>query len=295
MKNIIKIISICLLINVTIIGNCQQIKATNEYVVEKERAIVEEYRICSEYEGLLKEINKYINRNSIIIENIQIAQKISELLEKDEYKDFLYHQKELSIDELKEKNYTNDQIEALKSFDGSDTLAIRASAYVYVSGGTMANSTTLHGTRFSWHWVGEPMLHDVVIQDGVAVRWRSSNQDSEPINTKIHSNTGVYVRYGNTKKTVSYTPHNTIFAAEAKFNTGGPDGSTLTYADSGMFDIYVTLPTGTKGLISNTIFEFKYAHTAWLFGGVSFGFPPNLGISVIEGEEETYKEWEVSN
>lgn len=82
MKNIIKIISICLLINVTIIGNCQQIKATNEYVVEKERAIVEEYRICSEYEGLLKEINKYINRNSIIIENIQIAQKISELLEK---------------------------------------------------------------------------------------------------------------------------------------------------------------------------------------------------------------------
>ena len=48
----------------------------------------------------------------------------------DKYPSFIYNMKELSINQLKNRNYNNSQINAIKNYDGSEEMTVRASAYV---------------------------------------------------------------------------------------------------------------------------------------------------------------------
>lgn len=253
--------------------------------------------VINEYQGLLDEIEECQKRaiNYSLSSSLNDYEQLTLLIEQKEYFiDFLYQQKQLSIDELKEKNYTDEQIDAIKNFDGSDAMAVAASAYVYVSGATMANTTTKHGVRFSWSWMGTPALAGPAITDGIAVQWQSVNRAAQPVQTVAHSDTNAFVRYGSTRKDLSITTYVTQRAAEAKFCMAGADGSELSWASSGVFDIYVKLPTGTSTVIANTSYEFAYGHVTLIISpSISFSYKSiGIGISATSGTISTRKEWE---
>ena len=252
--------------------------------------------VINEYQGLLDEIEECQKRiiNYSLSSSLNDYNQLASLIEQKEYFiDFLYQQKQLSNDELRQQNYTDEQITALKNFDGSDTMAVTASAYVYVSGATMANTTTKHGVRFSWSWMGTPALAGPGITDGVAVQWQSVNRSAQPIETIAHSDTKAFVRYGSTRNDLSVTTYVTQRAAEAKFCMAGADGSELSWASSGVFDIYVKLPAGTSAVIANTSYEFAYGHVTLIISpSISFSFNDiGIGISVTTGTISTRKEW----
>lgn len=143
--------------------------------------------------------------------------------------------KEEHVNELKQQNYSDEQIEALKMFDGSDDLAVKASASIYVSAGTMSNTSSKHGVRFSWSWSGTPFLAGPGIEDGVAVRWQSTNSNAVLIHTVKHADSNAFVRYGSTKQNIAMTYFFASRAAEAKFCRLGADSSELSWESSGAF------------------------------------------------------------
>lgn len=245
------------------------------------------YQMTSEYEILLEEINSASKTRLQSYKLNQLKQLKSEYIER------LYSYKMLSVDELKLMNYTDEQIEAIKSFDGSDELATMASAYVSVSAATMSKTSSLHGVRFSWHWMGTPFFSGPGVTDGVSVRWQSSNPNSVEITTNVHANTQVYVRYDNNKINQTIKKDNVDRYAEAKFSMNGSNGQGgVGTALSGVFDIYVTIPSGTSGTIAHTNYRFVYAHSTISFNGISFSYPAGISIDVSGGKIETTKDWE---
>lgn len=241
----------------------------------------------SEYEVLLEEINIASKAKSQTYKLNKLMQLKTEYIEK------LYYYKTLNIDQLKLMNYTDEQIEAIKSFDGSDELATKASAYVYVSAATLSKTSTLHGVRFSWHWMGTPFFSGPGVTDGVSVRWQSSNPSAEEITTNVHTNTKVYVKYDNNKIYQTIKKDNVARYAEAKFSMNGSNGQGgVGIALSGVFDIYVTLPSGTSAIIAHTNYRFVYAHSTLSFGGLSFSYPSGISIDVTGGTIESTKNWE---
>ena len=245
------------------------------------------FQMDSEYEVLLEEINIASKAKSQTYKLNKLMQLKTEYIEK------LYYYKTLNIDQLKLMNYTDEQIEAIKSFDGSDELATKASAYVYVSAATLSKTSTLHGVRFSWHWMGTPFFSGPGVTDGVSVRWQSSNPSAEEITTNVHTNTKVYVKYDNNKIYQTIKKDNVARYAEAKFSLNGSNGQGgVGIALSGVFDIYVTLPSGTSAIIAHTNYRFVYAHSTLSFGGLSFSYPSGISIDVTGGTIESTKNWE---
>ena len=245
------------------------------------------FQMDSEYEVLLEEINIASKAKSQTYKLNKLMQLKTEYIEK------LYYYKTLNIDQLKLMNYTDEQIEAIKSFDGSDELATKASAYVYVSAATLSKTSTLHGVRFSWHWMGTPFFSGPGVTDGVSVRWQSSNPSAEEITTNVHTNTKVYVKYDNNKIYQTIKKDNVARYAEAKFSLNGSNGQGgVGIALSGVFDIYVKLPSGTSAIIAHTNYRFVYAHSTLSFGGLSFSYPSGISIDVTGGTIESTKNWE---
>lgn len=56
----------------------------------------------------------------------------------------------LSMHQLRMLNYDDEQIYAIKTFNGSYEKMQQSSPYIYVSAGNMINDDYNHGVRFSW-------------------------------------------------------------------------------------------------------------------------------------------------
>lgn len=254
---------------------------------------ISEYAMDSEFAILLQEIERF-DSNTVL----SLKEDYNEYLEliriKKQYLDFLYKQKELSSEELQKQNYTETQINAIHSFDGTDELALLASAYVQISAATRTHTSSLHGVRFSWSWIGTPSLTGVGIVDGVAIRWSGCDKNGNIIKLVKDSKTSAFVRYGSKKetRTIDYAP--TTNSVEIRFVMAGLDGEKLTYADSGVFDIYLTIPSSTTAKIAYSDYNMVYAHPTFTSGGVSFSYPAGLGIEVSIGKKEQVKSWQVN-
>ena len=283
-----------LILIITMLISCLYIHNPIQAVETNQEDTVLKTNVVNEYNLLLDEINNLQYKMKLYTVDSDYDKLSTLLNQKKQCIEFLYQQKCLPIEKLKQQNYTNSQIEALRNFDGSDKLAAAASAYVYTSGATISETSTKHGVRFSWHWMGTPALTGPAFTDGVAIRWQSVNASSIIIHTVKHADTNAFVRYGNSSKPLSITYYSASRAVEAKFNMSGADGSELSWASSGVFDIYITLPSGTSTTINHTSFEFVYAHSYLTTSfNVSFSYPGSFGISVTTGEELCVKNWEV--
>ncbi len=134
----------------------------------------------NEYESIIEELNKYENAikekkllSTVELDNYENLKNI-----KNDYPNFIYKQKELSIEELISQNYTDDQIQAIKNYDGSEEMTLRASAsvsatlkltkFTYKS----SENRTYASAKFTGHWNGSPSQK---FQDSIGIGITGSN------------------------------------------------------------------------------------------------------------------------
>ena len=92
--------------------------------------------------------------------------------ERKEYQDYIYKLKELSETELIDLNFDNNQINAIKNFDGSDEMATRASATISATlkltkfNYTASDNRTHASATFSGSWKGTPFFRQ---QDTIGI------------------------------------------------------------------------------------------------------------------------------
>lgn len=264
------------------------VKAQERKLANWDKSVIE-CKTTSEYELILDEIDKYETKMVNSALNIKDVEKYVELLKiKSDYIDYIYKLKETPLAELINNNFTNEQISAMKNFDGSDEMAIKASAYVSISAGSLEATEDLHGVRFSWTWFGRPALSGVFIHDKIAVRWQAYNEKSMYIGSEGNRKTNVLVRYGNTREEIDYVSQydNSV---EAEFALDGYDNGKIEFAKSGYFDVYVEPLLNSNTNISGVEFEFFYTHAIFEDIGISSNFPAGIGINVDLGEEISYK------
>lgn len=131
----------------------------------------EQHYETSEYGAILSKLKS--------IENQQIAKKrynsnelLEVLRERQEYHNYIYELKEKRIDELVDMNFDNTQINAIKTFDGSDEKALLSSAYISATlkltkfNYTSSTNRTNASATFSGKWVGTPLYK---MQDTTAI------------------------------------------------------------------------------------------------------------------------------
>lgn len=213
---------------------------------------------------------------------------------KEQYIKDLYRKKDFSILRLKEMNYSDEQIYAIKNFDGSDSMAAKASAYVNISARTITNSDSTHGVSFTWEWVGTPFLCGPGITDGVAVRWKSYNKDGIGVDSDYGSQSSAYVAYGNKISYKRINHDNTSKHAQTKFiMTGEDENGKAGVALRGAMNIYASVPKGVATKLVHSDFYFVYGHATLTATSVSFSFPSSLGISVSRGIVQSSKNWGV--
>lgn len=133
--------------------------------------VTEKHYKTSEYGAILEKI-KTINIKNARSLNKNDKELIKLLKERNDYQNYIYDLKELPENELATMNFNNTQINAIKTFDGTDEKATRASAYIsatlrltsfYYTAST--NRTTASAT-FSGKWVGTPLYK---MQDTTAI------------------------------------------------------------------------------------------------------------------------------
>lgn len=135
----------------------------------------------NEYESLVQECNEYenyIKENKQLLTNEEIENYNNVKDIKNKYHDYIYEQQKLSVDELKSQNYTDEQIQAIKDYDGSEEMTLRASAsvsatlkltkFTYKS----SEKRTYASATFTGHWNGSPFVKN---QDTIGIGITGSN------------------------------------------------------------------------------------------------------------------------
>lgn len=130
----------------------------------------------NEYQELLNHYNtQIIEFSKNIVTNLAIQEDLSNTAQLiQEYKAYIYQLKELSIEELRELNYTDSQIDAIKNYDGSEEMSTRAAATV--TGVLTLNhfyydassNRTYVSVRFRGWWNGTPMQRGMD-ETGIAI------------------------------------------------------------------------------------------------------------------------------
>jgi len=101
------------------------------------------------------------------------SSEVSKVLERrKEYHDYIYQLKKLSVEELTEMTFNDEQIYAIKNFDGTDEMATRASATVSATlkltkfNYTASDNRTHASATFSGSWTGTPLYK---MQDTIGI------------------------------------------------------------------------------------------------------------------------------
>ena len=123
-------------------------------------AVKEQHYETSEYGAIVNSLEKSYSKGARIN-----SPEVTKILEKrKEYHDYIYKLKELSVNELAEMTFNDEQIYAIKNFDGSDEMATRASATVSATlklkkfNYTASDNRTHASATFSGSWTGTPLF-----------------------------------------------------------------------------------------------------------------------------------------
>ena len=119
----------------------------------------------SEYGVIMQKLTDYKRNKTKHISslNSQDDELLEIMKERKEYQDYIYNLKELSESELLDLNFDNNQINAIKNFDGSDEMAMRASATISATlkltkfNYTASDNRTHASATFSGNWNGTPL------------------------------------------------------------------------------------------------------------------------------------------
>ena len=159
MKKLLSIFTVFSLILITFVN----VSATSSKVEQK----------FNEYLTVKKMNEEYLKNKSSKKFKAMSNYEISQLENyKKVYQEHIYDMKKKSVDELKRFNYTDEQIEAIVNYDGSEEMTTRAASYVDVYGGFQYYSHGSTGSRadviMAFNWYGSPAYY---FDDIFAVTW----------------------------------------------------------------------------------------------------------------------------
>ena len=132
----------------------------------------------NEFESLYNQINEIENTFPHIVFTPEGMDAYAALLvERDAYKNFIYSLNDRSDEELKYWNYTDEQINAIRNYDGTDEMTLLASATVtgilQITNYTYNSSTnkTTATLKYLGSWNGEPFFKTI---DTIGVAFNGS-------------------------------------------------------------------------------------------------------------------------
>lgn len=241
----------------------------------------EQHYETSEYGAIYSKL-KNMQQQQLMKHNFSDDELVEVLEESKNYHNYIYELKEKPRDDLVKMNLNDTQIDAIKTFDGTDEKALLASAYVsaslkltkfkYVS----SKNRTEASATFSGKWVGTPLYK---MQDTIAigmigslsrfVKQSSSNaithaDGSVVRNTKneYHSSAGVSYKFGianaNAKIIKGFTMTYTA-AADGK-NTLMDYGACYAHFKTTFTSTGVSVGVSGSGPSIGISFSIKYSH-----------------------------------
>ncbi len=203
----------------------------------------------NEYEIMSKKYNSFMEKNrgksvKQISEKYNLnEEEVNNIINyRQNYVEKINALSELSDVELKAFNYTQEQIYAIRNFDGSDEMLIRASSYVTVNMGFVNTLTTADSS--STTLISEFICHGIQsnwFSDIFAVTW------SAPYKVKSSSGTVRYMSsYGDSSAYVKHSPRaGSVYALEMEFKKY-IGGQTPKYVHSGSMIIDLIANTEVK-------------------------------------------------
>lgn len=233
----------------------------NEYEVLKE--LNKEYNYAKEKNELSinETFNKFTAEDILMIENF-----------KDEYLDKIYGLKSWNLGDLKRAGYTEEQIDAIKNFDGSERMLIQASTRIHVDIGfrnlVRSNSRTTVDLISSFNCYG--LVQSNWFNDIFTVVFNT------PFSVSRRTATLRYYRPENQSNSYTYPTvlNNGLYGVEIKFPKYH-DSSGAHYIHSGSIVL---------GLTSNSyVFDLqalaKYGYTTFGVPSATIGWPPSISFS----------------
>lgn len=123
-KQIFKVLlSSCFMIGTMVMGGTSQVfSQSEEYKTENNEYL--------ELKSNIVLLNSISRSNIRILSNLDEEYYLQLKSALDRYPSFIYSMKELSVEQLKNRNYTDSQIDVIKNYDGSDVMTTRAAATV---------------------------------------------------------------------------------------------------------------------------------------------------------------------
>jgi len=221
----------------------------------------------NEYEAL-KELNEELNKGRSLDLNLTDEEMNVIKNYKEMYTNKIEELQLWSTEKLENFNYTQEQIEAIKNFDGSEDMLLRASSKCTVSGDFNSFNPSNRGTtaelimEFRWNGVQSNWFNDIF-----AVAW------SSPFNA---TNLDGYVEYKDKDGHYKYIDHNPKAA--------GLFGSYISfpkYKDERPEPFYVSAGSIIIDLKSNTYISDITGYAE--YGYTNFNVSPNVTIDANLG------------
>lgn len=236
----------------------------------------------NEYQAL-KDLNEEYNKNEQdgLLEKSKFATMPNETINaiknyKDVYSDKIKGLQTLSKEQLEFFNYTDSQIEAINSFDGSEEMIMLAASTCDVYGDFNSFNPSSRGTTaqlimaFRWNGVQSNWFDDIF-----AVAW------SSPLNPTSLSG---YVEYKNASyesMTYNHTPiADSLYGSYIKFpKYKNISGKEPFYVSGGS----MILNLKSNGYVADVTGFAKYGYTSITLTGAGVSFPGSLSISFSNG------------
>lgn len=232
------------------------------------------------YEQLKSEYNSLESKQFRIKSNIEASELQDVQNEISNFKNHIYELKELPVEELMRYNYTNDQIEAIKTYDGSEVKSLKASATLKFSvkknslsySSSKGLSTMKATVTFTWNGGAEEYG-----RDWFAMAYEADNNHNyKKISTVSSSLT--YKEYKSSTNVKTWTKTAT---------NKGDQGTTGSYGWDFPFKVmgdkyYAYIHSGsfsTTGVVSGKV---KYFNVRYLYSHKKNSFSASLGISITK-------------
>lgn len=255
------------------------------------------------YSVTVNEYDVYVEVRNTSNEDLQdrgMTEAQIALIKSNAIEDELMDKAALSVAELHEIGYDNDQIAILKNYNGQSlesTPELRGvfadmTAKFYKS----SASTSSLKVRVFWEWSNAPALAGDAITDLIVMRWQGTNTAGQPINVAFNSSkssasmnyytrSGTY-KYYRSATVVCDSPYDHAYA-EIPVSSGEYDNGFSIYAKSGNFYVQVDR-TGTNS-IKEAAFVFGYGHTT-IVVSPSLSLPASFGVGFSWGTETMVEE-----
>lgn len=230
------------------------------------------------YEELKSEYN-YLKSKQLLTKSNKISGELANVQnEITSFKNHIYELKELPVEELKRYNYNDNQIEAIKTYDGSEEKSIMASATMTFSvkkntlsyNSSTGLSTVKATVTFTWSGGAEEYG-----RDWFAMAYEADNNHNfKQINTV--SSSLKYKEYKSATNVKTWTKTATKKGDQGVTGSYGWDFPFKVMGDQ----YYAYISSGsfsTTGVVSGKV---KYFNVRYLYGHKTSYLGASLGISI---------------